>query len=558
MISPLQIREKLASAMSRAVADEFACELPTIEVTPSRNLAYGDLASNSAMPLAGKLKKPPREIASVMAKAIDDGFPQVEKVSIDGPGFINIALAKEYLAEFTGSVAENGISQFLPKPGEGKVALVEFVSSNPTGPLTVGHCRQAVLGDAVSRLLEALGWEVKREYYFNDAGKQMERLAESLAARYFGLLGISMDIPEGGYQGDYIKDWAADFQAEKGDSLEWPKDLKLFREYAANRAFVLIRDDLKLLGITFDRYFAESELIPEGVDDAISRLKNKGLIYPDADEPSKLWLKLTDIERPDDRVVVREDGTYTYRMPDIAYHLDKFSRDYDLIVDIFGSDHIDTYKDVEAVLANLLGKEIVTSKLKTLLLQFVTLVRGGQKIKMSTRAGNFVTLRNLVDEVGTPDVVKYLFLTRRAEAHMDFDLEITSNQNEENPVYYVQYAFARISGILRKLDNPESLIILDSIRLSSLLSGERERNLMRLLETIPMRVMAAGIALEPHRISDYLAEIAKAFHSFYQFHKVIDSENTEITAARVTLCIAARSTLNDLLTILGVSAPEKM
>jgi len=439
LISPLQIREKLASAMSQAVADEFACELPKIEVTPSRNLAFGDLASNSAMPLAGKLKKPPRQIASVMAKAIDDGFSQVEKVSVDGPGFINIALSKEYLAGFTGSVAKNGISQFLPKPGEGKVALVEFVSSNPTGPLTVGHCRQAVLGDAVARLLEALGWEVKREYYFNDAGKQMERLAESLAARYFGLLGISMDIPEGGYQGDYIKDWAVDFHAEKGGSLEWPKDLKLFREYAANRAFVLIRDDLKLLGITFDRYFAESELIPEGVEDAISRLKNKGLIYSDIEEPSKLWLKLTDIDRPDDRVVVRDDGTYTYRMPDIAYHLDKFARDYDLIVDIFGSDHIDTYKDVEAVLANLLGKEIVTSKLKTLLLQFVTLVRGGQKIKMSTRAGNFVTLRDLVDEVGTPDVVKYLFLTRRAEAHMDFDLEITSNQNEENPVYYVQF-----------------------------------------------------------------------------------------------------------------------
>lgn len=558
MISPLQIREKLALAMSQAVAGEFACEPPKIELTPSRNLAFGDLASNSAMPLAGKLKKAPRQIASVMANSIEEVFPQIEKVSVDGPGFLNITLSKEYLAEFSSSVAQNGISQFLPKPGEGKIALVEFVSSNPTGPLTVGHCRQAVLGDAVSRLLEALGWKVKREYYFNDAGKQMERLAESLAVRYFGLLGVTMEIPEGGYQGGYIKDWAVDFLEEKGDSLVWPKDLKLFREYAANRAFVLIRDDLKLLGITFDRYFAESELIPEGVDTAISLLRSKDLIYPDLEEPTKLWLKLTDIGRPDDRVVVREDGTYTYRMPDIAYHLDKFKRDYDLIVDIFGSDHIDTYKDVEATLGVLLGKEDVASKLKTLLLQFVTLVRGGQKIKMSTRAGNFVTLRNLVDEVGSADVVKYLFLTRRAEAHMDFDLEITSNQNEENPVYYVQYAFARISGILRKVDNPESLVILNPEHLSDILVGERERNLMRLLETIPMRVMAAGVALEPHRISDYLAETAKAFHSFYQFHRVIDPENKEITAARVTLCLAVRSTLNDLLTILGVSAPEKM
>ncbi|MEA3265960.1 MAG: arginine--tRNA ligase, partial [Candidatus Fermentibacteria bacterium] len=430
--------------------------------------------------------------------------------------------------------------------------------SNPTGPLTVGHCRQAVLGDAVSRLLEAAGWTVQREYYFNDSGRQMEKLAESLAARYLNISGGSMEIPDGGYQGEYIKSWAEDLRKDKGDLLEWPEHKDLFRDYAGNRAFVLISDDLKLLGITFDRYFAESELIPDAVEDAIGLLEDKELVYKDADDNRKLWLKLSEMGRPDDRVIRREDGTYTYRMPDIAYHLDKFQRNYDLVVDIFGSDHIDTCKDVEAVLGVLLGKDRVSSSLQIILHQFVTLVRGGEKVKMSTRAGNFVTLRDLVNEVGSADVVRYLFLTRRAEAHMDFDLEVAAAENDENPVFYVQYAFARIAGILRKTTDMNTRLVSDPAVLLSLLTGERERDLMRLLETIPLRISAAATALEPHRIPDLLAEVARAFHGFYQHHRVVDRENDQLTAARLTLCMAVRSTLNDMLTILGVRAPEKM
>ncbi len=556
--SPLQIRTDMAFAMSAALAEKFQTDAPSIEVLPSRNLSFGDLACSSAMPLAGKLKRSPRDIAAVMAEAVSNEFPQVEKVSVDGPGFLNITLSGEYLAEFTAVVASGGIGQFIPSGGKGKTALVEFVSSNPTGPLTVGHCRQAVLGDAVSRLLEAVGWKVEREYYFNDAGRQMERLAESLAARYLNILGDPMEIPEGGYQGGYIKAWASDLREEKGDSLLWPDQKDLFREYAAKRAFVLISDDLKLLGITFDRYFAESELIPDAVEEAIDLLGEKGLTYRDHEDPRKIWLKLTDMGRPDDRVIMREDGTYTYRMPDIAYHLNKFRRGYDLMVDIFGSDHIDTCKDVETTLGELLGKDEVSSRLRTILHQFVTLVRGGEKIKMSTRAGNFVTLRDLVDEVGSADVVRYIFLTRRAEAHMDFDLEAAGAENEENPVFYVQYAFARIAGILRKVSDPEALLMSDPAGLFSLLTGERERDLMRLLETMPLRVSAAAAALEPHRITDLLAEVARAFHGFYQHHRVIDPDDDGTTAARLTLCMAVRSTLSDLLKILGVRAPEKM
>ncbi len=558
MKSPLQTRAELASAMQAALVEKFQREIPPVEVLPSRNLSFGDLACNSAMPLAGNLKRNPREIAKVMAEAISNKFPQLETVSVDGPGFLNITLSGEYLAEFTAAAASEGISQFIPADGKGKTALVEFVSSNPTGPLTVGHCRQAVLGDAISRLLEAAGWTVQREYYFNDAGRQMDKLAESLAARYRNLLGGSMEIPEGGYQGEYIKSWAEDLRKDKGDQLKWPEQKDLFRDYAGNRAFVLISDDLKLLGITFDRYFAESELIPDAVDAAIGLLEDKELVYKDSDDQRKLWLKLSEMGRPDDRVIRREDGTYTYRMPDIAYHLDKFQRKYDLMVDIFGSDHIDTCKDVETVLGVLLGKDRVSSSLRIILHQFVTLVRGGEKVKMSTRAGNFVTLRDLVNEVGSADVVRYLFLTRRAEAHMDFDLEVAAAENDENPVFYVQYAFARIAGILRKTTEMESQIVSDPARLLSLLTGERERDLMRLLETIPLRVSAAATALEPHRIPDLLAEVARAFHGFYQHHRVIDPENDQLTAARLTLCMAVRSTLNDMLTILGVRAPEKM
>lgn len=556
--SPLEIRNDLAAVMAAALEKSFGLDSPEVEVSRSRNLSFGDLASNSAMPLASVLRKSPRDIASVMAASVREKFPQVEKVTVDGPGFLNFTLSSDYLLQTVVHIAGKGIKDLMPQPGLGRRALVEFVSSNPTGPLTVGHCRQAVLGDAVSRLLEATGYTVEREYYFNDAGKQMERLAESLAARYMELLGLKMDIPPGGYQGGYIKEWARSLLEVKGRELRWPKDLKTFREYAGGRAFELISDDLMLLGISFDRYFAESELIPDGVQQAIETLRSKGLVYEDDDSSGKLWLRLTAAGRPEDRVIVRDDGTFTYRMPDIAYHLDKFARGYDLMVDIFGSDHIDTCRDVEAALSRILGTLEVQKKLRTILHQFVTLLRSGEKIKMSTRSGNFVTLRDLVNEVGSSDVVRYIFLTRRAEAHMDFDLAAAAADNEENPVFYVQYAFARIAGILRNIPGSELPHPGEPQVFSGILIQEKERDLMRLLETVPLRVYNAAEALEPHRITDLLAETATAFHSFYQHHRVIDTENKLLTGARLVLCMAVRNTLNDLLEILGVKAPEKM
>ncbi len=542
--------------MARALTEHFGTEEPPVEVTPSRNLKMGDLACSSAMPLAGVVKKPPVEIAAVMAAAVK-GVSQVEKVSVDGPGFLNFTLSNSYLQEVIACMSDSGITGLMPDTGKGRTALVEFVSSNPTGPLTVGHCRQAVLGDAVSGLLESSGWKVEREYYFNDAGKQMERLAQSVAARYMQNAGGQMDIPEGGYKGEYIREWAADLRSLKGDHLSWPEDLAVFRAYGAERAFELIKGDLELLGIKFDRFFPESDLIPHAVNQAIEKLRNENVVYSDSQAPEKLWLKLTEMGRPEDRVIIRDDGTCTYRMPDIAYHLNKFSRNYDLIVDIFGSDHIDTCRDVEAALTRLLGEERVKGVLKTILHQFVTLLRNGEKVKMSTRQGEFVTLRDLVEEVGAPDVVRYIFLTRRAEAHMDFDLASAASDSDDNPVFYVQYAFARISGIFRNTPGVQTILACGE-KNAHLLTGERERDLMRLLETIPLRIHAAAEALEPHRITEMLAEVATAFHSFYQHHRVHDPGNKSLTAARLMLCSAVRNSLNDMLRIIGVKAPEKM
>ncbi len=554
MNSPFSTRTDLCVRMSRALSRELGCPNVDLSITGSVDRAFGDLACSSAMGLSKTLRRPPREIAGVMAAGAG-GSPFVSSVTVDGPGFVNITLDDGYLTAVTHRLAVEGLRGLLREKGPAGTALVEFVSSNPTGPLTVGHCRQAVLGDAISRLLEAVGWTVFREYYFNDAGRQMDRLGESLAARYDRLRGGSMEVPEGGYQGGYIIQWAEELHASE-PGLEWPRDRERFRDAAVQRAFRLIRDDLELLGIRFDRYFAESELIPDAVEAVLDSLEKAGLTYPDPDQSGKTWLRLTALGRPEDRVVRRTGGGYTYRMPDIAYHLDKFSRGYDLLVDVFGSDHIDTSRDVEAAVAALLDPSDVKRRLRTVIHQFVTLSRGGETVKMSTRAGEFVTLRDLVTEVGSPDVTRYLFLTRRAEAHMDFDLEAARKDSEENPVFYIQYAFARIAGIMRNAG--ERLMETDVPRAALLLDSPRERLLLRLLEALPIRVAEAADELTPHRLTEAASELATAFHGFYSHHKVMDNENEPLTRARMLLCLGCREGLRGLLELLGVTAPERM
>lgn len=562
---PARLRSLLARLIGEAIdriwGPEVLTEDQPVEVSGSGNPDFGDLSCQVALQLAGRVRTGPREVARRIVEELDP-VPGVVSFTVDGPGFINVTLSGSFLASYCHDLAVSGLGPHLPDIGAGRTALVEFVSSNPTGPLTVGHCRQAVLGDAISRLLETMGWNVSREYYYNDGGRQMELLGRSLEARYRG--GGDDDIPEGGYRGDYLSDWAEDLRSEHGGGLDWGSRMDLFVSYAEKRAMEMIRSDLDLLGIRFDRFFTESELIPEAVEDAIGMLERKGaaggsLVYPDPESPDKLWLRFTELGRPQDRVIRREDGSYTYRMPDIAYHLDKFRRGCDLLVDVFGADHLDTSRDVVAALEAILGEDEVGRRLKVVIHQFVTLLRGGERIKMSTRSGEYVTLSRLVEDVGSADVTRYLFLTRRAEAHMDFDLDLARRESGENPVYYVQYAHARIWGILRTAEEA-GVGIPDEYdpRMEEVLSGEHERELMRLLESVPSETAGAAEALEPHRLTEILASLATGFHRFYQHVRIVDGSRPLESSARLMLCSACMRCIADLLGILGVNAPRRM
>ncbi|MBD3369514.1 arginine--tRNA ligase [Candidatus Fermentibacteria bacterium] len=563
---PSRVRGDLSEAVSEAIEGLWGFAVSEVGLSAPPNERFGDVSCQVAMRLSGELGMPPREVAEALAAELGGRIPAVAAVTVDGPGFINFTFQRGYLTRVSSSLAREEFSSLLPDDGGGRVALVEYVSSNPTGPLNVGHCRQAVLGEAISRLLEAVGWRVKREYYFNDSGRQMELLGESIAARYLEKVGgpSSLEMPEKGYRGDYVRRWAAELASEKGDGLVWPDDSELFVSYGRERAMRRIREDLALLEITFDCYFPESDLLEEDVPRAIDQLGGTGpgsedLVYEDPEEEGKLWLRLRELGRPADRVIRRSDGTYTYRMPDIAYHLNKFERGYDLIVDVFGSDHLDTSRDVRAALSALLGNDEVQRRLRVVIHQFVTLVRAGRKVKMSTRAANFVTMRDLVEEVGSVDVTRYLFLTRRSEAHMDFDLDLAVEQSEENPVYYVQYAHARIAGIVRKaVEEGVTDRDVDPEGLPELLDGEHERRLMRLLEVLPHRVAQSAELLEPHRITEMLADLATAFHGFYQNVRVIDSSRPKLSAARLLLCKACRNSIRGMLGILNVDSPDTM
>lgn len=559
---PEEARRLASDRLSALLAARFGIEREVVLAEP-REESFGDISTRAALETAGRAGVKPAEIARVLASEASLPSGVFSSITTEGPGYVNLTFSRRYLCEITCALSREGLLPLIRGSGSGRRALVEYVSSNPTGPLNVGHCRQAVLGEAVAGLLEAAGWTVEREYYFNDAGRQSLLLGESLASRYAGLGGIEVLVPEGGYQGEYLLLWAGDLMEERGGGLTWASDSAVFVDYARERAMAMIKDDLAVLGVEFDRYFSESSLIPDRVEAALEMLaavetEAGPLLYEEPAGSGKRWARLTSLGRPEDRVLVRDNGMFTYRMPDIAYHLDKFGRGYDLMVDIFGADHLDTSRDVTALLSAILGGDEVSRRLKVILHQFVTLVRDGRKVKMSTRAANYVTLRDLVEEAGSADVTRYLFLTRKAESHMDFDLELARRQSDDNPVYYVQYACARISGILRNAEPSGLVPETDASRAEELLSGADERRLMRLLEAVPVRTAAAASALEPHRLTELLHELAVSFHGFYQRVRVVDPSEPALSGARLMLCSACRNTMRDLLGVLGVAAPERM
>ncbi len=515
-----------------------------IKVSPSKNPEFGDLSSSIPLMLAKDLNQNPMDIAKTIQDSMDVDTDLIKEISISNPGFINFRISNNYYYNILKEIlSDNNFGK--TDYGNGKTANVEFVSANPTGPLTVGHGRNAVLGDVVSNILEWNGYSVTREYYFNDAGRQMRMLSDSVESRYFEELGKDFNFPEDGYEGSYINDIAKDIINQHGDQLE-SGDI-LFKKIPEQNIFTHIKKTLKDLGITFDEFSNEKTFYDNGdIDKLLEELKSKNLIY---EKDGATWFKTSALGKEQDRVFIKSSGEPTYRVPDTAYHRNKIERNYDLIIDVFGADHMDTYPDVLIALEAL---GLNTNHINVLLYQFVTLLRDGEKIKMSTRKANFITLDELIDEVGA-DVVRYFFVMRGSNTHLNFDLDLAADQSDKNPVYYLQYAHARICNIIKRNDENDNTIDYNP----ELLEHDLEIDLLKKLEQFPIIVRSVLDSLEPQSVANYLQEIAGKFHKYYANCRIIGEEK-ELTQSRIALIGATKNVINNGLNLLGITAPEKM
>ncbi len=510
--------------------------------------AHGDLSSNAAMLLAKKLKRKPIDIANEIIASLKYDSKTISNIEIAGPGFINFYFTTSFISQIIDKVLSEKENFGKSKKYIGKRANVEFVSANPTGPLTVGHGRNAVFGDTISNLLEWVGYSVDREYYFNNAGRQMRVLGDSVRLRYLELIGIKSDFPEDYYQGEYIKEIAKKIFIESGDKYSNEPPEGIFKEKAENEIFLDIKGTLKRLNINHNSFFNENSLYEEGkIKEVIENLTAQNLVY---EKDGALWLKLTELGNEQDKVIVKSTGEPTYRLPDIAYHITKFQRGYDLMIDIFGSDHNATYPDVVAGL-KALGYDPL--KVKVLIHQFVTIMENGEVVKMSTRKANYITIDELIDEVGS-DVVRYFFNMRNITTHMNFDLALAKKQSDENPVFYLQYAHARIASILKMIEKENLESSLSDL---NLLTSTEEIQLLKKIHQFQDEVLLSAEYFEPHRISSYLEELAAAFHKFYTFCRILGTEK-KLAEARISLAIATKIVIRNGLSILGVSAPERM
>ena len=525
----------------------------SIEIEVPRQESMGDLSTPVAMSLTKSLKKPPRKIAEDMINAIEDkAF--FEKIEIAGPGFVNFTFSKEYLYSGLKDLLKLQRDFLRCNIGQGKRVQIEFVSANPTGPLHLGHGKGAATGAALSNLLRAAGYEVVREYYINDAGKQVKLLGLSVFARYQQLHDVEYPFPEDGYKGAYIEDIAREIMKEKRKKyiqagFEDVSDF--FIDYSYKKILSGIKDDLKSFGVDFDIWQSERELFDSGeVEKAIDDLRGKGHIY---EKDGAVWFRATAFGDEKDRVIIKQDGEYTYFASDIAYHKKKIDQGYDEIIDIWGADHHGYIPRVQAVIEALgYPKE----KLKVILVQMVNLLRGGKPVQMSKRAGEFITLKDVIDEVGA-DTTKFIFLTRRPDSHLDFDLEVAKTQSSENPVFYVQYANARINSIYKHAREKGIDTGMFSDADLSLLTAPEELRVVKKLLLYPMIFEGAAKAHEPHRITFYLQELSGMFHPYYNKCRIVVDDDA-LTAARLALCEAVRIVLKEGLQVLGISAPEKM
>ncbi len=535
-----QIRAELIRAARSLGASE---DLDPLVERP-RDPSHGDWATNVAMVLARPLKAKPRDIAERLRDALNTESAGVSKIDIAGPGFMNFWLDAVRIASGLADIVKSDEGYGLSNVGAGRVVNVEFVSANPTGPLHVGHGRQAALGDAISTLLEVTGWAVTREFYYNDAGVQIDNLAASVEARLNELRGKPSAVPEGGYHGDYIRELAERYESD-GAGLS-------IREFAVRELRKEQDLDLQAFGVRFDRYFLESSLYTDGmVDDTVRQLVASGKTY---EHEGALWLRTTEFGDDKDRVMRKSDGTYTYFLPDVAYHVTKWKRGFHRAIDVQGADHHST---VTRVRAGLQALEMGMSPQypEYVLHQMVTVMKHGEEVKISKRAGSYVTVRELINEVGR-DAVRYFFLMRKSDSQLIFNVDLAASQSEENPVYYIQMAHARMCGIFRVGGIDLESVSADSINFEALRQPE-EQELIKALVDFPALVESAAETLEPHRVATYLLETARLAHLWYHKHHVLEQEE-DVTKARLALARGAQIVLRNGLRTLGITAPERM
>ena len=538
------------SAAFREIISTLNYPETNIVVQLPKNPEHGDFATNLALQLAGKLDENPREIAQILSDKLKTDYPDlVDSTDIAGPGFINISINKNAIVSQLLSVLtlnkEYGKSNF----GDGKTAQVEFVSANPTGPLTVGHGRGAILGDVISSILQWNGYKVDREYYYNNAGRQMHRLGESVKSRYLELLGEKTEFPEEGYEGEYIVEIAQNLIDKKGNSLKDLTENTAFKDAAESNIFLNIEKTLARIGLKFDTFFNENSLYDSGaITNVVDTLRQKNLIY---EKEGATWFKASEAGRDQDRVIIKSSGEPTYRLPDIAYHQNKFNRGYDLMVDVLGADHMDAYPDVLAAVEQL-GCD--SKKVNVIIHQFVTLTEDGEPVKMSTRKANYITLDELIDEVGQ-DVVRYFFIMRGINTHLNFDMALAKDESDENPVFYLQYAHARLCNILKHAEE-QGHIFNEKTDLSPL-NLDSEIQLIKLLLEFPNIITKVKDNLEPQTIATYLQSLAGLFHKYYAKERVVTDDNNK-TSARLILVQALQIVLNNGLSLMGIHALERM
>lgn len=552
-----QVKDTLKEVIGKAAVAAGiveASQLPEITLEFPKDKAHGDFATNIAMQLTRIAKQNPRQIAEQVVAHLDKAAAHISKAEIAGPGFINFTMDKSYLYPIINEVLQKRERYGEINLGEGQKVQVEFVSANPTGSLHLGHARGAAVGDALCNVLSLAGYDVTREYYINDAGNQVNNLAKSIEARYLQALGREVEMPEDGYHGEDIKGFAAELAEEEGDrlaALSEEERLTYFRTYGLRKELDKIKRDLGRFNVNFDTWFSETSIYESGViPEVLQELRDKGHIF---EEDGATWLRTTPLGDDKDRVLIKNDGSFTYLTPDITYHRNKYNRGYDRMINIWGADHHGYIPRVKAAMTAL-GFD--AGKLTVLIAQMVSLFQGGEKVKMSKRTGKAVTMEDLMDEVGV-DPMRYFFTMRSMDSHLDFDMDLAVSKSNENPVFYVQYAHARICSIYKQAEEKGIAVkALADVDLSKL-TVEAEFDLLRKIGELPEEIGVAAEQYAPHRVIRYVYDLASLFHSYYNAQYVI-TDDAQQTQARLALLGALRITLANTLRVVGVSAPERM